>query len=161
MRAHLGAGTIDLSEPGSIILVANEGRMGAAAWGGLLTRAARRRGVAGLIIDGAARDIDDIEAAGMPLFARGATAVSARGRFVEVETARPVTVGGVVVAPDDWAVADGSGVVFIPRRHLARVASAVDELLSVERAMARRLDAGEPVATVLGSRYQSLLVGSE
>ena len=66
------------------------------------------RGVAGVIVEGPVRDIDDSRRLDFPVFARAATAKTARGRIVEVATNQPVQVGDVIVSPGDYAIADAS-----------------------------------------------------
>jgi 4-hydroxy-4-methyl-2-oxoglutarate aldolase len=78
----------------------------------LLSRAARRRGVRGVVVDGACRDIDEAQALGFPLYARAAVPTTARGRAIELATNVPVTIDGVSIAPADLVIADGSGIAF-------------------------------------------------
>lgn len=154
--SHLAAGALDAARPGQAMVVATEGRVSAGAWGGLLTRAGRVRDVAGVVVDGAVRDADEIEELGVPVFARGATPRSARGRWVEAEWGEAVEVGGVRVEPSDWVVGDGTGVVVVPRGRMAEVLETAEALASVEAAMAKRLDARQDVTTVLGAEYEGL-----
>ena len=85
----------------------------AACWRGNLSLGAKLRQVAGVIVDGPARDIDEAREYDFPVFARTATSRTARGRIVEAATNAAITVGDVTVHPGDFVVADGSGVVFI------------------------------------------------
>ncbi len=62
---------INLVEPGDVLVASAGGFPGTAVWGGLMTEAARKRGIAGLVIDGAVRDFTDIVEVGFPCFARG------------------------------------------------------------------------------------------
>ena len=66
---------------------------------GNLSIGAQVRGVAGVIVDGPVRDIDDSRKLDFPVFARDHTAKTARGRIVEVATGEPIDVGGVAVSP--------------------------------------------------------------
>jgi len=81
----------------------------AAGWGGLLSLAARVRGIEGVVVDGPARDIDEAGALEFQVFARSATPVTARGRLVEIGWNVPVTIGGAAVAPGDLVLGDLSG----------------------------------------------------
>src|SRR5579875_3270487 len=56
---HLGATTLSTAHPDDIVVVANDARVGMAAWGGLLSLAAIRRGISGVVVDGAVRDVDE------------------------------------------------------------------------------------------------------
>jgi len=155
--SHLGAATIDSAVPGEVIVVANEGRDDSAAWGGLLSAAAHRAGVAGVVVDGACRDVDEAADVGFPVFARSATPVSARGRTVEEATDVPVTVGDVTVETGDLVVADRSGVVFIPGGSADEVLAAAERIVGRERSMLGQLAEGATVAAVLDHRYESML----
>lgn len=154
---HLGATAIDTAAPGDVIVVANGGRVGSGAWGGLLSAAAARNGVAGVIVDGACRDVDEAAGVGFAVFARAATPVSARGRSVEETTDAPVEIGGVPVASGDLVVADASGVVFIARGSADEVLDAAERIVERERSMLAQLSAGAAVGAVLDRRYESML----
>src|SRR2546423_574091 len=69
---HLGARAIEAASPGDVIVIANDGRLEMAVWGGLLALGACSRGVAGTIVDGACRDVDENQELGYPVFARAA-----------------------------------------------------------------------------------------
>jgi regulator of RNase E activity RraA len=155
--SHLG--TTALSEAGAeqVIVVANAGQTEASAWGGLLSLEAHLKGVAGVIVDGALRDVDEIEDLNVPVFARCATPRSARGRYREVATNVPVTVGGLRVEPGTWVVADGSGVVFIPRETAAKVLPVAEDIADRESRMASALREGNSGTQIMDSRYEQML----
>jgi regulator of RNase E activity RraA len=155
--SHLGAKAISMAKPGDIIVVANQGNKDAACWGGLLSRAASLKGICGAVIDGLGRDVDECQLLGFPVFARGASPKTARGRFVEVGTQIPLDISGVKVEPDDWVVADGSGVVFIPGKRLWEICARANELAIKETRMIRRIESGSAVQTVLDRRYEEMV----
>ena len=156
--SHLGAATIDSAAPGDVIVVANDGRDDSAAWGGLLSAAAQRAGVAGVVVDGACRDVDEAAELGFPIFARSSTPVSARGRTVQDATDGPVTIGDLTVETGDLVVADRSGVVFIPSDSADEVLAAAEGIVDRERSMLGELAGGATAAAVLDHRYESMLV---
>lgn len=156
---HLGTTAIESAPPGSVIVVEHHGREDAAGWGGLLTVAAQQVGVAGVVVDGACRDVDDYVALDFPVLARRAVPASARSRVVEAGTDDPVTIGGVVVSPGDWVVGDRSGVVVIPAARLAEVTSTAERINQREALMVADLHAGATVTTVLGRQYETMLTG--
>ena len=129
----------------------------AASWGGNLAIGAKMRKVAGVIVEGPARDIDDCRKLDFPVFARSHTSRTARGRIVEVATNEPILVGNVEVDPGDYVVADGSGVVFIAAADLARVLEAAEAIAAREEAMAQALRGGVPISQVMGASYESML----
>ena len=154
---HLGALTIDSARPGEIVVVEQPHGIDAGCWGGLLSRAAVLKGIAGIVADGLVRDIDEICGLELPVFCRGYTARTARGRVHEASTDEPVRIGGVTVAPGSYAVADSSGVVFISAVHAETVLDAAIEISAREEAMIGRLQAGDAAATVLGANYEHML----
>ena len=156
-RRHLGTAAIEAAAPGDVIVVAARGRIDAAGWGGVLSAAAAERGVAGVIVDGACRDVDEARALDFPIYARAGVPRTARGRLAEVCWNELVHIAGVSVAPGDYVVADGSGVVFVPADRAAAVVAAAHEIATREAEMIRRIRAGEPVSRVLSADYENML----
>jgi regulator of RNase E activity RraA len=154
---HLGVRAIDGSDPGDVIVVDSSRHVGVGSWGGLLSKAARRAGVAGVVTDGECRDVDESRLLGFPVFGRGGTVRTARGRIHEASTGEPITVGGVAVASGDYVIADGSGVVFVPAERLGQVLEVARGLVDRETELLRRLAAGESLPSVLGVSYESML----
>jgi regulator of RNase E activity RraA len=156
-KRHLGAGAVMAAKEGDIIVVEHRGRTDVSGWGGLLSRGAVGKGVAAVIIDGACRDVDESRELGLPVFARAAVPITARGRIAEHDYNCPITMGAIAVFPGDWLVADGSGVVFIPAAHLDEVIAAAERILARETLMARDIDAGVPIGDVMGADYEDML----
>lgn len=154
---HLGTSAIEAAQPGDIIAVEQRTGVEAGSWGGILSLAAKLRGVAGVIADGPVRDIDEARGYDFPVYCRSLTARTARGRVAEVFTNQPITVGEVTVSPGDYAIADASGVVFIRAADIGRVLDAAEAIAGREAAMARALMAGRPVAEVMGADYEHML----
>jgi 4-hydroxy-4-methyl-2-oxoglutarate aldolase len=154
---HLCTTAIDAATPGDIIVVEQRTGLDAASWGGNLAIGAKMRQVAGVIVEGPARDIDDCRKIDFPVFARSHTSRTARGRIVEVATNEPITVGEVEVNPGDYAVADGSGVVFIAAPDIARVLETAEAIVAREEAMAQALREGVSISQVMGANYESML----
>jgi regulator of RNase E activity RraA len=148
-RPHLGTNAIATASPGDVIVVDHRGRLDVSAWGGLLSLAASQRGVAGVIVDGACRDVDEARAIAFRLFARAAVPVTARGRIVEESCREPVAIGGVPVASGDWVIADASGVVFVPRGRADEVVGLAEKIAAREAAMADAIRAGESIVDVM------------
>ncbi len=156
-RRHLCTAAIEAAAPGDIIVVEHHARADVAGWGGILSTAAQVRGLAGTIVDGAVRDVDESEAIGYPVFARLVVPLTARGRIVEQAWNGPIVVGGVVVRPGDLVIADGSGVVFLPSAQVDEVLSAAEQIAAREAAIAAAIRKGEPVSRVLGVEYETML----
>ncbi|MBO0825724.1 MAG: RraA family protein [Actinobacteria bacterium] len=154
---HLGSAAIDAAQSGDVIVVAASGRVDAAGWGGVLSLAATVRGVSGVIVDGACRDVDESASLDLPVYALAAVPATARGRQVEVGWNTSVEIAGVAVEPGDLVVADGSGVVFLPARRAAEIIDAAERIAAREADMARRLRAGEAASAVLSADYEQML----
>jgi regulator of RNase E activity RraA len=154
---HLCTAAIEAARPGDIIVIEQRTGLDAASWGGNLSIGAQVRGVAGVIVEGPVRDVDDSRRLDFPVFARTHTARTARGRIVEVATNEPITVGDVTVSPGDYVVADGSGVAFIPQSEAARVLEAAETIVAREEAMAAAIRAGTPISQVMGANYEQML----
>jgi regulator of RNase E activity RraA len=158
---HLGALAIDRAGPGDVVVVHQEGAElsvpSGASWGGLLARAAALRDVAGVIVDGACRDVDEIRAVGLPVHARSVVPFTARRRYVETAVAADITVGGVSVATGDFVLADGSGVVFMRADQVEDVLARARRILAREQLMIQDLHAGTAVSVVLGRDYEEIL----
>jgi regulator of RNase E activity RraA len=108
--------SLDMAEPGDVIVVAAGGSSMNAALGDLVSTKARHRGVAGFVVDGFIRDLPAIRAlADFPVFARGVTPVGPLHRGPG-EINYPIAAGGIVVNPGDVIVGDLNGVVVIPRQ---------------------------------------------
>jgi len=123
---------IDMAGPGDVIVVAAGGDMSQAIIGEIMTTLAAKRGVEGIIIDGAIRDSGAIAANKFPVYARG---VTHRGPYKNGpgEINVPISVGGMVVCPGDIVVGDEDGVVAVPVDIAA-------EVLKAARAKAKEED---------------------
>lgn len=156
-RRHLCTAAVDSSGPGTVVVVAHDGRTTVAGWGGVLSAAAKVRGIEGVIVDGAVRDVDEARQLDFTVYASAAVPVTARGRVCERGWNVPVEFAGVSVDAGDWVIADGSGVVFVEADVLQDVLEVAEEIAANERAMVEQLRAGVPVSEVMGARYENLL----
>lgn len=154
---HLCTAAIELAGPGHVIVVEQRSGIEAGSWGGILTLGAKLRGIEGVVADGPVRDIDEARSHGFPVFARGCTARTARGRIHEAGTNVAVHIGDVVVNPGDYVVADGSAVIFIAAADIERVLDAAEIIVAREAAMANALHTGEPITQVMGASYEHML----
>lgn len=154
---HLGTAAVDAAGPDDVIVVSHGGRLEVSGWGGILSLAARTRGVEGVLVDGACRDADDALDLDFPVYARATVPLTARGRVVETDWNTPITFGGVAVEPGDYVIADQSGVVFIRAAEAEEVLAVAEEVWAKEAAMAEAVRAGQPVSQVMGGTYEHLL----
>jgi len=154
---HLCTGAIEAARTGDVIVVEQRTGIDAAGWGGVLSNAAKRQGIAGVIVDGPARDIDESMALDFPVFARSATAHTARGRVHEQRFNGPIRVGNVSVHPGDLVIADASAVVFIGGARAEEVVAVAERIVAKEVLMTRAVRDGQPVAQVMGADYEHML----
>lgn len=154
---HLCATAIEASGPDSVIVVEQRTGIEAGSWGGLLTLGATQMRVAGVIAEGLVRDIDEARQYDFPVFARGFTARTARGRVLEVGTHVDIQVGDVLVQDGDFVVADNSGVAFIPTARISEVLDVAEQIFSRESAMAKALLEGRPISQVMDANYEYML----
>ena len=156
-RPHLATSAIEAAQPRDVIVIEQRTGVDAACWGGTLSLAAQLRDLAGVIADGAVRDIDEARAMDFPIFARGATARAARGRIAEASWGAPVTICDVMVRSGDFVVADSTAVVFVPAERIGEVLDAAETIVAREALMAEALRSGQPVSQVMGAAYEDLL----
>lgn len=154
---HLGTTAIEAAQAGDVVVVEQRTGIDAGCWGGILTLAAKLRGIAGVVADGPVRDIDEARAYDFPIYCRTLTARTARGRVAEAFTNQPVTIGEVAVQPGDYVIADASGAAFIHAADVQRVLDAAEAIAGREAAMAKALLAGTPVSAVMGADYEHML----
>jgi regulator of RNase E activity RraA len=110
----------DFCRPGDVMVVDAEGELANALVGGIMTFAGASLGLAGMVLDGAIRDVAEIRKRTFPVYARG---VSHRGPYKDGpgEINVPVTVGGMVVNPGDIIVGDQDGLLAFPPSLAAKV----------------------------------------
>ncbi|HLY64438.1 MAG TPA: RraA family protein [Chloroflexota bacterium] len=153
---HLGTAAIEAARPGEIIVVDNGGRTYAGSWGGILSVAAKYKGVAGVVADGACRDVDEARDLQFPVYARAGVSITARGRIVEESFNQPIEIAGVAVQPGDLVIADWTGVVFVPSTRAEEVIVQAEEIAAREAAMAEAVRAGKPASEVMGATYERM-----
>lgn len=125
--------------PGSVIVIdaADDGDTGSIGSYNIL--AWKLRGAAGVVTSGGARDTDEIIRQGVPLYLRRLGRGIRPGRNEIESVQRPVTIGGVLVRPGDVVVADGDGVVIVPREHAEEVARVAHSILESDKEGRREL----------------------
>ena len=114
---------VELAQPGDVIVANAHGTTERAILGGSVGMHMVHRGIRGLVVDGAVRDVREFEALAFPVMARAITprSGSTGAGFGEVNV--PVACGGVVVHPGDLVIGDNEGLVVVPRRFVGTVAA--------------------------------------
>lgn len=126
---------IDNAKPGEVGVIVMEGTLDIAAMGNLMATAAKVRGMAGMVLDGAIRDIWDVRRMGLTVYARSATPRTAVGHYATVANNIPVECAGITVRPGDIIVADEDGVVVVPQERAAEVLKKAQEIDAREKGM--------------------------
>jgi 4-hydroxy-4-methyl-2-oxoglutarate aldolase len=148
-------GALGRVQDGDVLVIDNRGHVGSCGSGANVLQQPRAHGLRGLVIDGAWRDVDDVQELGLPVFGRGRSVFSPpKRRPGEINVA--VSCGGVIVHPGDLVVGDDEGMAVVPRAYIPQVWSAVAEALEKgpglgsEKAARDRADYFEQVFAATG-----------
>jgi regulator of RNase E activity RraA len=132
---------LDAAGPGDVIVV-DLGGAACSTWGGMASLAATVKGVAGLLVDGGVRDLEEMIAFDFPVFARHLVPTTGRGRLKVEAIGEPVEVDGVAVAPGDIIVADGTGAVCLPRDVAGEIVTHAEALQRDDEAAVAEIQRG-------------------
>lgn len=139
-----------LAQPGDVLVVVCQAELSGAQWGDLATRYALQKGLAGVVVQGCVRDVDQVRAMGFPVWSTHIWPIhpdkSGHG-FVNA----PVVCEGVEVRPGDLIVADGDAVICVPRDDAARVVAAAQAKMRKEDEVAEKVRAGAAVWDLCGA----------
>lgn len=113
---------IEQASPGDVLVIDRQGDTRHACWGGVMTLMAQRRGLAGVVIDGAATDWKQVGELAFPVFCRHLSALTTRDLGLAGSVGESVACGGLTVQPGDVVLGDEDGVVVIPHARAAAVA---------------------------------------
>ena len=139
---HLGTAPIEAAQPGDVIVIDNGGKLEFSCWGGLLALSAKLKGVSGVVIDGASRDIDEARELEFPVYARGVVPMTARNRVVQESYNQEIQFAGVQCRPGDLVLADGSGIIIVPSEKEQEVVAAAEAIYAKEQEMAAGIRKG-------------------
>lgn len=112
---------IDRAQKGDVIVI-DAGGSPVAVWGELASHSAVMMGVAGVVIDGAIRDIDDIKAMSFPAFSRSVAPNAGEPKGYG-GIGMEISVGGQMIRTGDWIIGDESGIVVVPKEKAVEVAN--------------------------------------
>ncbi|SDF72981.1 3-hexulose-6-phosphate synthase [Methanolobus vulcani] len=138
---------IDEAKEGDVIVIYNGSRH-VAPWGGLATLSCLNKGVAGVVIDGAVRDIDEVRKIGLPVFAtcHVPNAGEPKG-FGEINS--EIVCGNQTVNPGDYIVGDDNGVVVIPKERAYEIARRAKEVEKTEQRLFEEIRRGATLSEVM------------
>ena len=106
---------VDDCNADEVIIAAAQGSRRSGVWGELLSTASRNRGCAGVIVDGAVRDVAAMREMGFPVFAGSVSPYDSLHRQRVVSRDEPVLLGGVTIRSGELVFADEDGIVIVPR----------------------------------------------
>jgi 3-hexulose-6-phosphate synthase / 6-phospho-3-hexuloisomerase len=138
---------IDIASNGDVIVINNDGGMHIAPWGELATLSCVTKGIAGVVIDGAVRDVDDIRAMKFPLFAKGIVPNAGEPKGMG-EINAEIQCCGQLVKPGDWIIGDESGVVVIPSERAMEIARRALEVRKNEERIREEIRRGSTLSQV-------------
>ncbi len=138
---------IEKASSGDVIVI-DAGSRHISPWGELATWSCKVRGIAGVILDGPARDIDDILEMGFPVFSRSKAPNAGEPKgFGELQV--DVECGGIEVCPGDWIIADDSGIMVIPKERAVEIANRALDINERERRIREEIKRGSTLSEVL------------
>ena len=138
---------LEESEPGEVLVIDGGGGTRALA-GELFATEAARRGLAGIVIDGACRDTTKLATLQLPLYARWVCPAAGTVQRLGV-TQQVVVCGGVTVSPGDLVIGDRDGIVVVSEGELLDLLPLAEEVQRTEAAVLERLEHGEGLLGML------------
>ncbi|MEA2514656.1 MAG: hypothetical protein QOJ59_4143 [Thermomicrobiales bacterium] len=132
---------VDVARPGDVLVIATYGFATTSTFGENVVKAAKAKGLAGIVCDGLCRDASGIRATGLPAFVLGAVP-SSPSKDGPGEIGGAISCGGIPVHPGDLVVGDEDGVVVVPLADLPSVGDRLNAIAAKEARMQADLDAG-------------------
>ncbi|GAB7389088.1 4-carboxy-4-hydroxy-2-oxoadipate aldolase/oxaloacetate decarboxylase [Bacillaceae bacterium] len=148
------------AQPGDVLVASMSDHYEGGAWGEILTVAAQKRNIAGLVIDGSVRDTEQIIELNFPVFSRGISIKKTDKKNVG-KIGEPVVVGGVTVYPGDIILGDADGVVVIPQDRLEEVVTKAEEKVKAEKEIIQQLRAGKLTVDLFDLRQFDVQKGEQ
>lgn len=137
---------IDIADEGQVIII-DAGGMPPAVWGEKATKSCLQRKLAGVVINGAIRDVANIREMRFPAFAKLITPVAGEPKgqgMIDV----PVRIGGQYIRTGDWIVGDDDGVVVIPQEKAVEVANRAQGVVEREEREMTEIEQGNTLGKV-------------
>jgi 4-hydroxy-4-methyl-2-oxoglutarate aldolase len=137
---------IDEVAPGHVIVLDNGGRTDCTVWGGILSRIARARGVAGTVINGVCRDSAEAVECDYAIYSRGVFMRTGKDRVQVEAIGAGVSLGDVRVNPGDFVSGDRDGIVVIPAARAREVLDRAVAIREAENAIVALTQSGKTLA---------------
>ncbi|MCW7080255.1 MAG: bifunctional hexulose-6-phosphate synthase/ribonuclease regulator [Candidatus Methanospirare jalkutatii] len=137
---------IDIASEGDVLVIKSGASV--AVWGELASLSCKRKGIAGVVIDGAVRDVDEIKEMKFPVFASDFVPNAGEPKgFGEINA--EIICGGQEVKPGDWIVGDENGVVVVPKERAYEIARRALEVFKAEQRIREEIRRGKTLSEVL------------
>ena len=133
---------IALAQPGDVLVIDGKGDRTCALMGSIMINACKKLGLAGVVIDAAVRDTEELRELGFPVYAVGANP-NGPTKFVPGRINWPISCGGIAVEPGDLVVGDADGVVVVERDKAPGLLDAASKKVAEERARIADIVAGK------------------
>jgi 3-hexulose-6-phosphate synthase/6-phospho-3-hexuloisomerase len=137
---------IDQAQPGQVLVVDAGGRP-PAVWGEKATMSCLQRGLTGIVIDGAIRDVMNIRELGFPAFAKMTCPVAGEPKGQGM-IGVPISIGGQYIRTGDWVVGDDDGVVVIPQEKAVEVANRAQAVVEREEREMAEIEDGSTLGKI-------------
>ena len=146
LMSHL---SLTFAKPGDVLVIDARGYLGNAEWGGVQTAYALKRGLAGLVVDGAIRDVEDMRRTRFPVFCRGVTPAGPHKGWADSVNV-PIQCGGIPVQPGDLVVGDDDGVAIVPIEHAREVYEESLKRMKQEKRWLKEIGKGKSSLDAIG-----------
>lgn len=138
LMAHVA---LKIAQPGDVIVIDAKGDQSCALWGDLMALAAEAKSVAGLVVNGPVRDLEELSEFGWPVYSRGANPHGPEKNGPS-EVNLPISCGGIVVNPGDIILGDGDGVIVIPPNMAETAIAGGEKRIEAENEILEAIEAG-------------------
>jgi 4-hydroxy-4-methyl-2-oxoglutarate aldolase len=149
LMSHLA---LTFAKPGDVFVIDGRGYLGNSVWGGIQGLYARRIGVAGLVVDGAIRDVENMREMKFPVYCKGITPAGPHKGWADCVNV-PIQCCGIPVNPGDLIVGDDDGVAVIPLEQIEEVYNESLKRLSMEESWMQALQEGQTSLDAVGLRH--------
>ena len=146
---------LHLAQPGDVIVVDGGGDLTNALIGELMVATAIKRGLGGIVLNGAIRDLDAIQAGSFPVFAAG---VTHRGPYKDGpgEINVPIAISGMVINPGDLILGDADGLLCVPFDSAQYILDAALTKCAAEKVTVQEIEEGHLDTTWIDAQLQRL-----
>ena len=135
-----------LAQPGDVVVMDVGGRLDVCSGGALFALRAKMRGLAGFLVEGCLRDLNEMVEIGLPVFCRGGSPTKSAPGVQTVAVGVPVCLGGVQVRPGDVIVGDDTGIVVFPTAFAEVILAEAQRIQRMEECVEKHIREGHSVA---------------